>query len=218
MLKRLLKSKVGFTLVELLLVVSLLAILTAVAIPVFNAGLEIQKRKDCKNNCVVIEAAIQQVMSGMVDNGRKQDKMDFSQVAENRKTTYNGKDCLILKYDNKIYNDYGDKYTFTIGDIRGGYFGQEQWNAHPELTKSYGPYDEYNVDKYDIGCDYGYYLKKNRYKDNQFYYQLANEEIPVCPCANYENDKDKIYDDNYCYLVFEDGTVMCNCPHCSEAE
>ena len=49
----------------------------------------------------------------------------------------------------------------------------------------------------------------------KFYEVLSNQEIPTCPFADFENNDEK---DNYYYVIFEDGTVICNCPYCNEID
>ena len=46
-----LKSKKGFTLVELMIVVVIMAILVAVAVPIYNAVTENARKKTCAANC-----------------------------------------------------------------------------------------------------------------------------------------------------------------------
>lgn len=59
-MKKILKNKKGFTLVELMVVVAILGVLVAVAIPVYNNVTENAKEKTCAANCRTIESAITQ--------------------------------------------------------------------------------------------------------------------------------------------------------------
>ncbi len=218
MLYSFLRSKKGYSFVEVLIVVIVLGILVAVGVPVFTSGYNTQAKKDCNNQRVVISSLVKEAMSGMIDNGRMQEKINFAKLQSDHKTTYSGdgvtgngdddfvgKECFVLIEDQGIPG----KIAFTIGDLRGGYFGQNEWNSTGMPTK-HGSYDPYNDEKYDLGCYEGYYLKKERLKDNKFFWYLTNEEIPVCPFADSKND--------YHYYIFEDGTVLCDCPECNDIE
>lgn len=223
---KLLKNKKGFTVPEILTVVTVMAILTVVAVPLFGNGVKNAKVKDCKNQQTVISATFNEVLTGMVDNGRAQKKVDFSKVQGDHKCKYGsekvphdgesgtaddayiGKECFVLTKDQAIPGIV----AFTISDIRGGYRDVYTYGA-----------DE---DGYDKGCDAGFYLKKKKmagYNDEngtwvpplKFYEVLSNQEIPTCPFADFENNDEK---DNYYYVIFEDGTVICNCPYCNEID
>ena len=209
---RLLKSKKGYTFVEVMTVVIILGILTAVAVPMFSSAYKAEARKDCHNQCTVIEAQVEEAMYGMIDNGTMQYKRDadgklitpktvainFSKVQGDHKTVYaadditgnsddayDGKECFVLIKSQQIPG----KIAFTLGDLRGGY--------RPS-----------NLKEYEEGFVGGYYLKKEKLKNIEFYTYLANQEIPVCPFS--DPDKDEIY----YYYIFEDGTVICSCPEC----
>jgi prepilin-type N-terminal cleavage/methylation domain-containing protein len=218
MLYRFLLSKKGYSFVEVLIVVVILGILVAVGVPIFVSGYRAQAVKDCNNQKTIISTLFGEVTTGMMDSGKTQSKVDFSRVPSGRKTTYPGdgvsgnkddayvgKSCFLLTDDPNA--------AFTIGDIRGGYFGLEQWNSYPEVVRAHGQYDEYNTEKYDIGVDRGYYLKKKAMENEKFYLHFTNEEIPVCPFADFDNSSTT---DDYRYYIFEDGTVFCTCPHCNE--
>ncbi len=203
------RSQKGYTFVEVLIVVVVLGILVAVGVPVFSSSYTAQAKKDCNNQRVVVQSLVQEVMTGMVDNGRAQKSIRFEAghikegfdqkvityggdgVTGNGDDSYVGKKCFILLD--------GDA-AFTIGDIRGGY--------RPEGFSA-------DLDGYDDGCNKGYFLKKQRLAEDKFFWYLTNEEIPVCPFADYENIA---VTDDYRYYIFEDGTVLCDCPKCNEIE
>ena len=222
MLYRYFLSKKGYTFTEVLTVVIILGILVAVAVPIFVSGYRAQAAKDCNNQKTIIASLFGEVTTGMLDSGKTQKKVDFSRVQGDHKTTYPGdgvtgnkddeyvgKECFVLIES----QDIPGKIAFTISDIRGGYFGQNQWNSYSELVQLYGPYNEYDTDKYDLGVERGYYLKKEAMANNEFYKYFNNQEIPVCPFADFDNNKT---DDDYRYYIFEDGTVVCSCPHCND--
>lgn len=58
----------GFTLVELMVVVLIIGILVAIAIPVFNAASNSAKARSCFSNQRVIEGAVQQWLANNPDN------------------------------------------------------------------------------------------------------------------------------------------------------
>jgi len=59
MLMRLMKSKKGFTLVELMVVIIILGILVAIAIPIYNNVTKSAKENACAANIRTIQSAVQ---------------------------------------------------------------------------------------------------------------------------------------------------------------
>ncbi len=200
MLYRYLSSKKGFTLIEMLVAVVILSILVSVAVPIFDASLKAQKRNDCRNQKLVIETAVKQAMYGMIDNGRRQEKIDIALWADGGefyKKMYNPNDSSLklnvsAEYNYKYFTKLDDK--LTLGKIRGGY---RDINQYPD---------------YKDGCDKGFYLKKQKLENVEFYKYLDNQEIPVCPFADDTNSQ------GYYYCIFYDGTVCCTCPECNKAD
>lgn len=186
---RFLKSKKGFSLAELMVVVAVLAILVAVAVPAFRKVSDTKRIEDCYMNRQMISFVVQEAMNGMLDNGKKQDiiLMDLAESTHvtlspgNFPLEYANKKCFMLTYD--------EMTAFTLGDIRGGYRV---------------------VSSYDVGCQQGNYLKRADLADVKFYTKLANGEIPQC--AFEEPNEEEYY-----YYIFEDATVICDCPECLEA-
>lgn len=203
MLYRFLSSKKGFTMMEILIVVIILGILVGVAVPVYTGVLNTQKRNDCRNQKLVIQTAVKQAMFGMMDNGKRQEEIAipfWPDGGDLMKKQYRPDDPNFkLNVDSALNYKYYTKLdeAITLGDIRGGY---RDINQYPD---------------YKDGCDKGFYLKKQKLENVEFYKYLDNQEIPVCPFADYENEPT---DDDYFYCIFYDGTVCCTCPECNEAD
>lgn len=204
MLYRYLISKKGFTMMEMLIAVAVLGILVGIAVPVFDASLKVQKRNDCRNQVLVIQTAVKQVMFGMIDNGRRQEEINIASWPDGGqffKQQYTPNDTSLKlnvgsEYDYKYFTKLDE--VLTLGIIRGGY----------------------NPDYDEASCKAtGKYLKKQKLENIEFYKTLDLEEvdgekqIPVCPFANYENDTTE---DDYFYCIFYDGTVCCTCPACNK--
>lgn len=182
-------NKKGFSLAEIMIVIVVMGILVGVAVPVYTGVSNGRKLDDCTMNRQMVSTVVQEVMNGMIDNGKRQDeiimgfaghKTTFPGTVDGKTVeTYGDKDCFKLTYDNAV----------TIGDIRGGYRAKA-------------------ISSYDIGCMRGNYLKRYDLKDVPFYTYLANKEIPTC--AFQENPG------QYSYYIFSDATVLCDCPECLE--
>ncbi|MDO8848594.1 MAG: type II secretion system protein [Coriobacteriia bacterium] len=65
---RMFKKEEGFTLVELMVVVLIIGILVAIAIPVFNAAQDSARKSACQNNLRVLDGATQQYLAADPDN------------------------------------------------------------------------------------------------------------------------------------------------------
>ncbi len=67
---RMFKKEEGFTLVELMVVVLIIGILVAIAIPVFNAASNNARLKTCHGNMRTIEGAVEQYLAAEPNNVR----------------------------------------------------------------------------------------------------------------------------------------------------
>lgn len=185
-------DKKGFSLAEIMIVIVVMGILVGVAVPVYTGVSNGRKLDDCTMNRQMVSVVVQEVMNGMIDNGKRQDEIIMGFAEEKHKTefpatvdgkivsaTYAGKECFKLTYDNSV----------TIGDIRGGYRDKA-------------------ISSYDIGCMRGNYLKRSALETVPFYTYLANKEIPTCA---FQEDAGQ-----YSYYIFPDATVLCDCPECLE--
>lgn len=67
---RMFKKEEGFTLVELMVVVLIIGILVAIAIPVFNAAQGSARKSACQNNLRVLDGATEQWAAANPDNDK----------------------------------------------------------------------------------------------------------------------------------------------------
>lgn len=123
-MRKLLKNKKGFTLVELMIVVVIMGILVAVAIPIYNSVTKGVEKRACEANIRILEEDFNSyAMTG--DNG------DAFTPAE-LKTAFDGKafsatpaayQAMIKEPDKTVCpTDDGD-YTFHVTDNGDGTYG-----------------------------------------------------------------------------------------------
>ena len=119
------KNKKGFTLAELLIVVAIIAVLTAVAIPIFTSQLEKSREAtDIANLRAAKAAAVTAMLSGDIDNTSEVTKyfdadkgtlVDSTPSGYGKGTTTVGDSSLAVEgYDtSKSYSDDFIKIVFT---------------------------------------------------------------------------------------------------------
>ncbi len=96
-------NKKGFTLVELMVVVVIIGILVAIAVPVYNSSTLSAKRNACKANMRIIEGAIETAAA----NGVARDTIDSASAAP-----------LVPTYIKEaVVCPFGVAYTVTDGVI-----------------------------------------------------------------------------------------------------
>ena len=201
-----LRSKKGFTIMELFTCIIVLGILCAVAVPIYSGVSKKQKIQECENNCQMISTVIQEAMYGMMDNGKKQDSIPLGDGKKTLKDWVNSKTSDMVDLNINAADPYANmdcvpfNLTYTLGELRGGY-------------RTGGSSSDYND-----GCNEGHYLKKSNMASRKVFTFLANQEMPVCPFVS-----EKLYSGTgagmtgkyVSYFVFEDGTVVCGCEECS---
>ena len=238
-----LRSKKGFTLTEIFTCIIILGILCAVGVPLYTGVSKKHKIQECDNNCQMISTVIQEVMYGMVDNGKKQEY--FIKGAEsdwmscNAPNNYmfflsdNKADCqksCVIYFKHFNLSGPGDRYwqiaslvsrnrISSLGSeftVNGKYYKNNYWCSEISDDEFYG---------LRIGDIRGGY-RPDTYKDyndgcDHGYFlkkkaladRFLTEYLANAEVPVCPFDKDGIYH----YYVFADGTVLCSCPDCVNA-
>lgn len=140
----------GFTFIEVMVVIIVLGILTAVAVPVFSANIRRQRVKDCYMQRVMISAQVQEAMLGMMDNGNKQPVIPINNCFSNHTHYVRQSDGSLREeacYDNARNDADGslaDAYGFNLDDLK-----------RYSDNKTYAAVQRYFIsDKRDGICDF----------------------------------------------------------------
>lgn len=129
-MKKIIKAQAGFTLIEMMIVVAIIAILTAVAIPKFNESLAMTNTARVQADLQSLDTAI--AMYRVQNNGRKpasmQDLNDFIDIdkleAPGGDVYING--TLTPNENNETYALAGDKNSATFMGKDRSEFGHKQ--------------------------------------------------------------------------------------------
>lgn len=159
---RLLKTKKGFTIVELMMVVIILGIVTAVVIPLAKTVIEKQKMKDCNNQIIIIEGHVKTVMSGMEDNGASIKSMPMAEG-----TLHGG--------EGEKYWVVSSEYSPTLGNMRGNALKKSR--LKDVLFSTLFTFSEVPVCPFDKEGTAGYRI-----------YSDGHVECNCADCPNYKGD------------------------------
>ena len=99
------KSKKGFTLVELMIVVVIMAILVAVAVPIFSAVTENARFKTCAGNRREIVSQVNSYRMGSVDGQQHIAEGDFVIESDGKKGSWAAGKKDTDEYDSDLLDD-----------------------------------------------------------------------------------------------------------------
>lgn len=203
-LKVLARDKRGITFVEIMTVVIVLGILTAVAVPVFSANISRQRAQDCVRLRIMIATTVQQCMAGMIDNGKKQDSISFDTSAANYELSVTVTDASGATLGTISEPSYRLD-ELTVGQVRNGYRTKKDGTTATAAL-------DLNEKSYDQGCAEGTYLKKFSMLNTPLLAFFANQEMPLCPFD--EANADNAAYGTHHFYVTADGRVFCDNPDC----
>jgi type IV pilus assembly protein PilA len=106
---RLFRKDEGFTLVELMVVVLIIGILVAIAIPVFNSASESARRRSCSANLRTLDGAVQQWVAA----GETNDAASLDTIAAGKAAV----GSYVKDFDKAVTCPSAGAITVTDGDF-----------------------------------------------------------------------------------------------------
>lgn len=241
---RIFLSKKGFSLTEIMIVVIVLGILTAIAVPAYTGVLHIQRKNECKNQRILIQEILDGVLLGMEDNGAPQKNtngdffINFNNASQKTTINYQGKDYNSFKLvpfskedENKIFEMYEkinqekEKLKSENDSGKKAIIVQKITDFELELDDLYKSLYSTNPLVFRISDIRGGYWNKdgnsNDYKEGVAKgYFLKKKSLSQTPFYFLFNNYEipvcafSTEDKTYNYYILENCKVICTCPEC----